>query len=219
MTSDWQVVVKSFVDIFSKMDFSNGPLFYVVGIVIAGYCCLEGIKIYKMILMGLGFLFGYRVGYLVFHSIGWSGEKLLMAEVFWGLVIATLAYKIYLAGIFIAVFQFGQVNMPMYVERFIGEDIKAQYGSYIGRIIITVVSVLAAILVAKLAVNLSRTLVVCLTAVIGGFAAVNLFVQLMEVFPYEVTLPAASSVIWLGAKVFLSMAGVGIQGVKEENSL
>ncbi|MCR4744223.1 MAG: hypothetical protein K5894_03230 [Lachnospiraceae bacterium] len=216
MTSEWKVVVDSFIDIFSNMDFSSGPLFYVIGIVIAGYCCLEGIKIYKMILLGLGFLFGYRVGYLIFHSLGWSGEKLLMAEVFLGLVIATLAYKIYLAGIFIAVFQFGQVNMPIYVEQLIGDDIKAQYGSFIGRILITIISLLAAILVAKLAVNLSRTIIVCITAVVGGFAVINLFVQLLDVFPYEITLPAASSVIWLGAKVFLSMAGVGIQGTKDE---
>ena len=56
---------------------------------------------------------------------------------------------------------------------------------------------------------------VCLTAVIGGFAAINFLVDLIPVFPYEVELPPPSSVIWLMAKIFLSAAGVGIQDVKD----
>ncbi len=217
MTQEWQDAINSFVYMFSTMDFSKGALFYVFGIVIAGYCCLEGFKIYKMVLTGLGFLFGYRLGFLIFSNLGWSGEKLLMAEVFIGLIAGTVAYKVYLAGIFIAVFQFGQVNLPIYVERFFGEKLDG-FGVWISRAIISVISVIAAIIIARLAVQMSRPVIVCLTAVVGGFAAINYFLGLIPLFPYELILPASNSVIWLAAKVFLSMAGAGVQGVNEEKA-
>ena len=214
MSEEWKMAIDSFIKMFAYLDFSNGPLFYVIAIIIAGYCCLEGFKFYKMCLMGLGFLFGYRIGFAVFSTLGWSGEQLLMGEVFLGLIGGVVAYKVYLAGIFIAVFQFGQINLPIYVESYFGEKLNS-YGPYISQFLISVISLAAALIVAKLAVNMSRTLIVCLTAVIGGFAVINNFVNLIPLFPYELIMPEASSVIWLGAKVFLSMAGVGIQGTKD----
>ncbi len=45
---NWKETASSFAAIFANLDFSNGPLFYVLGIIIAGYCCMEGFKIYKM---------------------------------------------------------------------------------------------------------------------------------------------------------------------------
>ena len=110
---DWHDAAGSFVDMFANLDFSSGPLFYVIGIVLAGYCCLEGYGIYKMVLGGVGFMLGYRIGYQVFSKLGFSGEALLMAETFLGLILMVLAYKIFLAGIFITVFQFCCTNLPV----------------------------------------------------------------------------------------------------------
>ena len=213
MSPEWKNAIDSFIAIFANLDFKDGPLFYVVGIIIAGYCCMEGYKIYKMMLSGLGFIFGFRVAYLLFGNLGWNNEMLLMTEVFLGLVIGTVTYKIYLAGVFVAVLQFGLVNFPVYVEAYLGN--RLNFGKALNGIIITVASAVLAVVVAKLAVGMNRTVIVCLTAVIGGFAMVNMFVNLIPVFPYEVSMPEPSSVIWLGAKVFLSMAGAGIQGTKD----
>jgi len=211
---EWRAALDSFVEMFASMDFRNGPLVLLLGMVISGYCCLEGFKIYKMILTGLGFLFGYRMGFMIFSNMGLTGETLLMAEVFLGLISGAVAYRVYLAGIFIAAFQFGLVNLPVYVEKFFGEKL-SKYGSVLQGVMISVISLIAAIIVAKLAVQMSRTVIVCLTAVVGGFGLINNLLELIPQFPYTLYLPGAASVVWLFAKVFVSMAGAGIQGVKD----
>ena len=213
MTPEWRNAIDSFVSIFSTMDFRNGALYCVIAICVAGYCCMEGYRIYKMILAGLGFVFGYRLGYQLFTRIGFQGEVLLMAEVFCGLLLMVLAYRIYLAGVFIAAFQFVWINVPVYLQSFVGE--KLALGKMLGFVLVPALSLVAALIVAKLSMKLQRPVIVCLTAVIGGFAAVNFFLRLIPIFPYELSLPDETSVIWLAAKVFLSAAGVGIQGIKD----
>ena len=211
--NDWHYAVSSFVDMFANMDFTNGPIFYVIGIAAALYCCLEGYGIYKMVLGGLGFLLGFRIGYYIFESFGFTGERLLMGETFIGLILMVLAYKIFLAGVFMAAFQFASSNLPVYVEAFMKE--RTRYGFLATGIVVTLISVALAIIIAKCSVTMTRPVLVCLTAVIGGFAAINFLLDLIPVFPYEVELPPPSSVVWLFAKIFLSAAGVGIQGVKD----
>ncbi len=214
---DWHYAVNSFVDMFSNLDFKNGPLFYVIGIVLAGYCCLEGYGIYKMVLGSLGFALGFRIGYFVFSKIGFSGEALLMGETFLGLIVMVVSYRIFLAGVFLAVFQFAIYNLPVYVEAFLKE--KTEHSFLITGFIVTVVSLILAYVIARYSVTMTRPVLVCLTAVVGGFAAINFLIDLIPVFPYEVELPPPESVIWLFAKVFLSAAGVGIQGVNEQTGV
>ncbi len=214
---DWKTAVNSFVEVFANLDFRNGPLFYVVGIVAAGYCCLEGYRIYKMLLGIMGFALGFRVGFLIFGSLGFSNEVLLMMETFMGLILCVVSYRIFLAGIFIAVFQFASSNLPVYVEALLQNRVK--YSFLVTGVVVTIISGLLAFAIAKLSVSMTRTVLVCLTAVVGGFAVVNFLVDLIPVFPYEVTLPEPSSPIWLFLKIGLSAAGVGIQDVKDSPGL
>ena len=211
--TDWHDATKSFIDMFANMDFTSGPIFYVIGMAAALYCCLEGYRIYKMVLGALGFVLGFRIGYYIFEAVGFTGERLLMGETFAGLFLMVLAYKIFLAGVFIAAFQFASSNLPVYVEAFLKE--KTEYTFLVTGLSVTLISVLLAVIIAKTSVTMTRPVMVCLTAVIGGFAAINFLLDLIPVFPYEVELPPASSVIWLFAKVFLSAAGTGVQGVKD----
>ena len=213
MNLEWHEAADGFVAMFANLDFRNGPLFYVIGIVVSGYCCLEGYRIYKMMLGALGFILGFRIGYFVFGRLGFSNEVLLMGETFLGLILMVFAYRVFLAGVFIAVFQFATSNLPVYVEDFLKERVK--YSFLVTGLVVTVLSVALALVIARLSVTMTRPVMVCLTAVIGGFAAINFLVDLIPVFPYEVELPPPSSVIWLMAKIFLSAAGVGIQDVKD----
>ncbi len=109
---DWKTSVKSVVDIFANLDFRNGPLFYVIGMVVSGYCCMEGYRIYKAVLGAMGFVLGFRVAQTLLSHVGFSGEMLLMAETFTGLILAVIAYSIFKAGVFIAVFKFASSNLP-----------------------------------------------------------------------------------------------------------
>lgn len=210
---DWKFSVRSFVDIFANLDFRNGPLFYVIGIVIAGYCCMEGYRIYRAVLGVQGFVLGFRMAHAVFSSAPFSGEVLLMAETLTGLILAVVSYSIFKAGVFIAVFQFVSSNLPVYVEAILKD--RAPYPFLVNGVIVAVLSTVLAVFIAGLAMKMTRPVLVCLTAVVGGFAAINFLVALIPVFPYELELPDPSSPVWLFAKVFLSAAGMGIQGVKD----
>jgi len=210
---DWKTSVKSFVDIFANLDFRNGPLFYVAGIVIAGYCCMEGYRIYKAVLGAMGFVLGFRIAHMVFGSAGLSGEALLMAETFLGLILAVVAFSVFKAGVFIAVFQFASSNLPVYVEAVLRNRTSNPF--LVNGVIVAILSIVLAVFISGLALKMTRPVLVCLTAVLGGFAAVNFLVALIPVFPYELELPDAASPIWLFAKVFLSAAGMGIQDVKD----
>jgi len=212
---DWHDAVRSFVEMFTTMDFKNGPIVYVIGIAAALYCCLEGYGIYKMVLGACGFLAGFKAGALIFAGIGFSGEMLLAAETFSGLILMVLSYKIFLAGVFVTAFYIASTNLPVYVEVFLKE--KTKNPLLVTGIVVTVISAVFAFIIARFSVSMTRPVLVCLTAVAGGFAAINNLVALVPVFPYQVELPEASSVIWLFAKVFLSAAGVGVQGVKDHH--
>lgn len=211
--TDWHFAVDSFIDMFANMDFTSGPIFYVIGVVASLYCCLEGYGIYKMVLGAMGFILGFRTGYYVFEPLGFYDERLLMAETFLGLILMVLAYKIFLAGVFITSFQFASSNLPVYVEAFLKE--RTKYSFLLTAAGVTVISVVLSIIIAKYSVEMTRPVLVCLLAVVGGFSAINFLLDLIPVFPYEVELPPESSVIWLFAKIFLSAAGVGVQGVKD----
>ncbi len=210
---DWHDAVSSFVDMFANMNFSAGPLFYVIGIVIAGYVCLEGYGIYKMVLGAAGFMLGFKIGYYLFSAIGLPDEPLLMIETALGLILMVVSYRVFLAGVFITVFQVAVSNLPVYVEAFLKD--RVPHPVIFTGILVTLLSAGLALLIARMSVTMTRPVLVCITAVLGGFMAINFLVALIPVFPYELELPPASSPIWLFAKMFLSAAGVGIQGVKD----
>ncbi|MCR4902425.1 MAG: hypothetical protein K6A23_06175 [Butyrivibrio sp.] len=191
--------VHSFIETFANLDFSGAPT-YCILLIIATVICLEGIQIYKMILYGAAFIFGFRYT----HDLLWAripnDEILLMIEVAAGLALAVLAWKIYLAGVGMLAFQMAR-------------DVSKDYFDGPHAVIVCLVF---SIVIAFLAIKLNRMVIVVLTAVVGGFAAVNFFVDLIAVFPVDLSgFPAASSIVWLFAKVFMSAAGVGIQDVRE----
>jgi hypothetical protein len=122
-----------------------------------------------------------------------------MVEVASGLLLAVLAWRIYLSGVAMLAYQFARENLKDFFD---------------GPFAIIICFVLS-ILIAFLSIKLNRTVIVILTAVVGGFAAVGYFQQLIKVFPVPLTFPADSSPIWIFAKMFISAAGVGIQDVRE----
>ncbi|MBQ7678264.1 MAG: hypothetical protein IJT34_00245 [Butyrivibrio sp.] len=179
----------------------TGAIYCTLMLCLAVFVCLEGIKIYKLVI-GFG---GFILGYVAVHDLlsMWltSSELLLMLEVAGGLLLAVLAWKIYVLGVGFLAFQFAYVNINPTVEN---------------KIISFFISVAAAALIGFLAMKLNRPVIVVLTAVLGGFSAVNYFQQLMPVFPADLSFfPPPGSAAYYFAKVFLSAAGVGIQDVRE----
>ncbi len=199
MTAEMNGAIDGFIAVFANLDFRGAPT-YCFFLAIAVFVCLEGIKLYKMVLYAGAFIFGYRTAHDLFWALIPSDEVLLMVEVASGLLLAVLAWRIYLAGVAMLVYQFARENLRDFFD-----------GPFA-----VILCFVVSMLVAFISIKLNRTVIVILTAVVGGFAAVDYFIQLIKVFPVPLTsFPADSSPIWIFAKIFMSAAGVGIQDVRE----
>ena len=187
--------------VLANIDLSGAPILCIF-LAVCAFVCLEGFRIYKVVLYVAAFMFGFRTAHDYLWALIPDDDVLLMAEVACGLVLAVLAYKIYLAGVAIFVFQFARDNLEEFFD-----------GPFA-----VIACVVAAALIAFLATKANRMVIVILTAVVGGFSMVNVFLKLIPVFPVDLSFfPPASSIVWYVAKIFLSAAGVMIQDVRDPN--
>ena len=200
---------------FANVEF-DGPLMLVVLMLAAGYICLEGYGIYRMALAAIGFAVGFKRAHLVidYFSLQLTDEQMIMAQAVAGLICAVLAWGLVQAGIYIAAYHFAQANLASALTAIVLEHVDIP--ELLIPVATRIIGLAIAAGIAYLAMKSERMVVVVLTAVIGGFAAVDYFVQLIHVFPVDISdLDNAPDVVWLGAKLFLSAAGVGIQGTKQ----
>ncbi len=192
----------------------EGVLLCVVGMLIAGFICLEGYGIYKAALSVIGFCVGFTHSHNILAGMNLSNESMLMIQAVIGLVCAALAVFYVQVGIGIAVYHFVQNNLAAMLAATIAEQLSIP--EFLYPAFAALVGVAAGVLCGYLAMKATRPAVVIVTAVVGGFAAVNFFVQMAPQFPVDMHyIPGADSPIWPIAKVLLSAAGVGVQGVKE----
>ncbi len=206
---------------FASLDFTQGALYYLLMTVAAIYLCFEGFRIYKMALGFIGFLAGFLTS-ARYIPLFWSkflpntpidNEKLLMVETGIGLACALAAYFVSQVGVFLTAYQFSMSNLvPILSGRTVatiedmGRDAKFWQ---------PLVGIALGLLLAYLTTKATRPIIVIITAVVGGFAIVNGVYGILVYFPeqFRVT-PPNIPLFWMGAKVFLSAAGVGIQGTK-----
>ena len=192
----------------SNVNMTEGMLYCAVGIVVSLLCCLQGIQIYKAVLLIYGFVQGFDLATNFMDLVPqdmipefFSQDWQLMFRVMCGLLLAVFAYRIMLLGVFSVVFRVMRVNLSDYFT-----------GPYAA-----ILSLAAAGGLAFLSVKLTRPVLVIVTAVAGGFSLVYFFQRLLPIFPYDIMryIPEYSSPVWIAAKVFLSAAGVGVQDIRE----
>lgn len=206
-------IIESLIKQFAQIKF-DGALMYAVLMILAVIICLEGYGIYKAALLVIGFAVGYSHVGKYFDLTSFSDEKRLMIQCATGLVVAVLAGVFVKIGIFIAAYHFAQTNLSGIMVEFLAKQLnisEEKYNLYAG-----ILGIVVAVIIAYLSMRAERLAVVVLTALVGGFAAVDFFMQMIPVFPIDVSffdkLPEAT---WVVLKILLSAAGVGVQGVKE----
>ena len=206
-------VAGSLVKQLANMEFSNA-LIYAALLLAAVVICFEGYQIYRVALMLIGFCVGYGRAHLILAGFQLSDEQLLMAQAVAGLLLAILAGYVVHVGIFIAAYHFAQENLAAILAPMLLGQVNVS--KLLEPVATRLAGVLIAALVAWLAVKSERLVVVLLTAVIGGFAAVNFFMEMVPTFPIDISfflkLPAT---VYVFAKLGISAAGVGVQGIRK----
>ena len=199
---------------FASLKF-EGALMYAILLVIAGFICLEGYRIYRMALAGIGFAVGYSQIHNFVKDVEMTEQTMFMVQVIAGLVCAALAYTVLKIGIFIAVYHFVQANLSAGLAALLAEKLNIPQLAY--PLFAAVAGAAIATLIAFLSTKAERTVVVAVTAVIGGFAAISFFIKLIPLSPVDISfLNNVPETGWLIAKVVLSAFGFMVQGPKKE---
>ena len=199
----------------------EGMVMYAVMLCICLIICLEGYHIYRLVLLVTGF----SVGYILMHNlIEMSGaavnaEQKLLVQGIAGIILAILSTTMIRTGVFIAGFYFAKYFLAVPVAQFILSkmDGTVAYPKFLTPVITNAIGLIAAFIFARLTVEALRPAIVILTAAVGAFGLVNCFVHMIPVFPIDISfMPGEGSFIWAIAKLFMTAAGVGVQGIKGE---
>lgn len=206
-------IMKDFVKCLASMEF-NSVLIYALLMLASVVICFEGFRLYKLALMMIGFAAGYSRVHGMISGLQLTDEQMLMTQTIAGIVCAVLAGMVVHIGIFIAAYHFAQANLSAIIVAMLAD--KMNVPTFVEPVFTRLAGVTIAVVIAWLAVKSERPVVVILTAVIGGFAAVNFFLGMVPVFPVDITFfLRVPAVVMAGIKVALSCAGVGIQGIKK----
>lgn len=193
----------------------EGVLMYVILMLVAGFICMEGYGIYRAALSVIGFAVGYSHVHTFVKGFEMSDQTMFMVQVIAGLICAALAYTVLKIGIFIAVYHFVQANLSAILAGLLAERLNIPEIAY--PLFSAVAGAAIAALIAHLSTKAERIVVVSVTAVLGGFAAVGFFTKMIPVFPVDISfLEGVPEAVWTGAKVFLSAAGFMVQGAIKE---
>ncbi len=200
---------------FASLDFTQGSLYYLAMTVLGLYICLEGYQISRVALSIVGFFAGFLTmgHFLPAYFPNMDAETLLMIETGAGLALALLSWFLVQVGVFIAAYQFSMSNLVPLISGKVVSTVEEQ-GHNIA-IWQPLISIIIGVILAFLAVKAMRPGMVIFTAVLGGFAVVNGVYGILVYFPEQFAVsPPDIPLLWVGAKIFLSAAGVGVQGVK-----
>jgi len=219
INNDVNNAVSSLIDQLAEIKF-EGMVMYAVLIVAALVICFEGYRIYRMALLLMGFAVGYTQAHYLLDFIHFNaqGEMKLMIQAVIGVVCAILSSSVVRVGVFFSAYFFAKYALAVPIANFVMNLIKkkADIPEFLIPAITSAIGLLAAYYIAKLAVESLRPVIVILTAAVGGFSLVNSFIGMIPYFPYDLSfMPGEGNVIWVAAKLFMTGAGVGIQGIKE----
>ena len=212
--------IQSLIDQLAEIKF-EGMVMCAVMLVLCLILCFEGYHIYRLALLLMGFAIGYMQMHSLIDSAGviLTSEQRLLAQGIAGIVLAILSTTIVRVGVCLSAFFFAKYYLAMPIAKVLLVKLEgaASYPKILTPVITNVIALVVALIFARMAVESLRPVIVILTAAVGGFALVNIFIQMIPIFPLDISfMPEEGSIIWAGAKLFMAAAGVGIQGIKGE---
>ncbi len=172
-------------------------VFSIIGIVLALLQCFLGFKLIKFWIGLIGFIAGFGIGTAIAANIPDAAAFLpVVIGLAAGIILALLAYKLYLVGVFIycGLLAYGAVKLLPFPDS----------GGW--KVLAAILAVLAFILAGALAVKFSRPCIILITAVSGASTASGLMQKVSDSLAAN---PGRASVIFL----VLAVLGILIQFV------
>ena len=179
------------------------------------YLCFRGYKLYRVALFILGFLAGYVLSGSLLSLLGDKvpADKSHLIMLIAGVVLGILSSTIVNLGVFFAVFHFVRYVLggPIATVVIGFLEKKVTIPAFLLPTLTGIIGFAAALLLARLARRFLAPVIRVLTAVTGGFYAVDAALLILAALLPEMVLPARGSLLVTGAKLILAAAGIFVQ--------
>lgn len=167
----------------------NQDLFVVavINIVIGIIVLLAGYKLNKALISLCGFIFGYQLLGSIVSNMDLTNGIVIALSIVGGIIFATFSFKLYLFGIFIAIFLavFSICEMTIAID-----NLKF------------IISIVVGIIAGILGIKFTKPIFIIMTSLSGGFLIVNYLLQLFNL---------NSRIVFFIFGIVISMIGMKVQ--------
>ena len=167
----------------------NQDLFVVavINIVIGIIVLLAGYKLNKALISLCGFIFGYQLLESIVSNMDLTNGIVIALSIVGGIIFATFSFKLYLFGIFIAIFLavFSICEMTIAID-----NLKF------------IISIVVGIIAGILGIKFTKPIFIIMTSLSGGFLIVNYLLQLFNL---------NSRIVFFIFGIVISMIGMKVQ--------
>ena len=166
----------------------NQDLFVVavINIVIGIIVLLAGYKLNKALISLCGFIFGYQLLESIVSNMDLTNGIVIALSIVGGIIFATFSFKLYLFGIFIAIFLavFSICEMTIAID-----NLKF------------IISIVVGIIAGILGIKFTKPIFIIMTSLSGGFLIVNYLLQLFNLNSWIVFFIFGIVISMIGMKV------------------
>ena len=159
---------------------------FIINIVIGIVVLFAGYKLNKALISLCGFIFGYQLLGTIVNNMSLADGVVISLSIVVGIIFAILAYKLYLFGIFIAIF----------LAVFSICEITIAASSFK-----LIVSVVLGIIAGVLGMKFTKPIFIIVTALSGGFLVVDSILQLLDFNSWIVSLILGIVISIIGMKI------------------
>lgn len=138
----------------------------IVSLIVGFLACFMGYRLNKIVVMIVGFYFGYQLGVTFLPQIISDSAIIPIISVVIGLVIGFAAFNMYLLGIFILCFFLAYTICDSFID--------AQFLKII-------IGAVAGVIAGLIGVNFVRPIMIVLTSLVGGFLIASSGLDLLNI--------------------------------------
>ncbi len=166
----------------------------IVTLIIGLLACFMGYRLNRVVVMIVGFYFGYQLGIAFLPQIISDSSLIPIASIVVGIIVGYMAFSMYLLGIFILCFMLAYDICDSFIEM---EMLKVIIGAVAG------------VIAGVIGVNFVRPIMIILTSLIGGFLITRAGLELLSI---------SNNIIYISLGLVLAFLGAMAQFRNKEEA-